>query len=145
MHLPWAASLARIVLNRRIRSHARLRIVLKTTVGLCCEIHGMPRRRRPTPTIRVSAGSIWNDHVKEMTDLSAPQRRYLMDVVFGVEGAVRETCNPTRSMSPAWAMLRLTCTWHVIPTRRYDDPISRTDLGRCAAPEARARKPTTTS
>ena len=32
---------------------------------------------------------IWNEHVREMTDLSALNRAHLMDVVYAVESALR--------------------------------------------------------
>ena len=37
---------------------------------------------------------IWNDHVKEMTDLSAAERASLMDAVWQVEAAIRTVMRP---------------------------------------------------
>ena len=38
---------------------------------------------------------IWNEHVREMTDLSALNRAHLMDVVYAVESALRARLTPT--------------------------------------------------
>lgn len=82
---------------------------------------------------------IWNDHVKEMTDLSAPQRRYLMDVVFGVEGAVREVCNPHKVNVASLGNVTPHLHWHVIPRRCDDRNFPEPIWGAVPRPEARAK------
>ena len=42
---------------------------------------------------------IWTAHVREMTDLDADERRFLMEVVFGVEKIVRELFSSTQDQS----------------------------------------------
>ncbi len=39
---------------------------------------------------------IWRAHVAEMTDLAPAQRRHLMDLVFGVETALRQVLQPAK-------------------------------------------------
>ncbi len=58
---------------------------------------------------------IWNAHVREMTDLSAPDRAHLMDVVFAVETVLRRTRLPLRSNLASLGNLTPHLHWHVIP------------------------------
>ena len=60
-------------------------------------------------------------HVPEMTDLSAEQRRRLMDVTFGVESAVRSTVRPDKVNLASLGNMTPHLHWHVIPRWR-DDP-----------------------
>jgi diadenosine tetraphosphate (Ap4A) HIT family hydrolase len=60
-------------------------------------------------------------HVPEMTDLSAEQRRRLMDVTFGVEAAVRSTVRPDKVNLASLGNMTPHLHWHVIPRWR-DDP-----------------------
>jgi len=48
--------------------------------------------------------------VREMTDLSAPDRAHLMDVVFAVETVLRRTRLPLRSNLASLGNLTPTCT-----------------------------------
>lgn len=63
---------------------------------------------------------IWNDHVREMTDLDAPRRRYLMDVVFGVEQVVRTVCDADKINLASFGNVTPHLHWHVIPRWRDD-------------------------
>ena len=63
---------------------------------------------------------IWNDHIKEMTDLSAPMRTELMNTVFAVESAVREVMQPEKINLASLGNMTPHLHWHVIP-RYLDD------------------------
>lgn len=62
---------------------------------------------------------IWNAHVKEMTDLSAMERAALMDAVWLVEAALRETMQPEKINVASLGNVVPHLHWHVIP--RYGD------------------------
>lgn len=64
---------------------------------------------------------IWNDHVKEMTDLSPADRVLLMDVVWQVEAAVREVMRPVKINLASLGNVVPHLHWHIIP-RYEDDP-----------------------
>jgi diadenosine tetraphosphate (Ap4A) HIT family hydrolase len=70
---------------------------------------------------------VWNAHVKEMSDLDSSARSHLMDVVFGVEGAVRKVCSPDKVNLASLGNLTPHLHWHVIPRwrddRNFPDPI----------------------
>lgn len=63
---------------------------------------------------------IWHAHVKEMSDLSAAQRRALMEIVFAVELAMREVLTPDKINLASLGNLTPHLHWHVIP-RFVDD------------------------
>ena len=63
---------------------------------------------------------IWNEHVKEMTDLSAQLRTELMNTVFAVESAVREVMQPEKINLASLGNMTPHLHWHVIP-RYLDD------------------------
>jgi diadenosine tetraphosphate (Ap4A) HIT family hydrolase len=63
---------------------------------------------------------IWNAHAKEMTDLSADDRAYLMDVVWRVEAAVRDVMEPLKMNVASLGNVVPHLHWHVIP-RFADD------------------------
>lgn len=63
---------------------------------------------------------IWNEHVKEMTDLTAAQRQYLMAVVFGVEAMIRELFAPDKINLASFGNMTPHLHWHVIPRWRDD-------------------------
>lgn len=63
---------------------------------------------------------ILNAHVREMTDLPAEQRRRLMEVVFAVETAVRESVRPDKINLASLGNVVPHVHWHVIP-RWVDD------------------------
>jgi diadenosine tetraphosphate (Ap4A) HIT family hydrolase len=62
---------------------------------------------------------IWNDHVREMSDLSASDRMLLNDVVWHVETAVREVMGPDKINVASLGNVVPHLHWHVIP--RYVD------------------------
>ena len=62
---------------------------------------------------------IWNDHVREMTDLTALQRARLMDVVWQVEASIREVMRPSKVNLASFGNVVPHVHWHVIP--RFTD------------------------
>jgi diadenosine tetraphosphate (Ap4A) HIT family hydrolase len=62
---------------------------------------------------------IWNEHVKEMTDLPATMRTEMMNIVFAVESAVREVMHPDKINLASLGNMTPHLHWHVIP--RYAD------------------------
>lgn len=63
---------------------------------------------------------IWAAHLREMTDLSASERRHLMDVVFAVESALRQVLHPDKINLASLGNLVPHVHWHVIPRYRHD-------------------------
>jgi diadenosine tetraphosphate (Ap4A) HIT family hydrolase len=63
---------------------------------------------------------VWYDHVREMTDLSMPQRDRLMTVVWAVEAVLRETLEPAKINLASLGNQVPHLHWHVIP-RFFDD------------------------
>ena len=63
---------------------------------------------------------IWKQHVKEMTDLAVEERRHLMDVVFGVEQALRGELAPDKINLASLGNLTPHLHWHVIPRWQTD-------------------------
>jgi diadenosine tetraphosphate (Ap4A) HIT family hydrolase len=59
-------------------------------------------------------------HVREMTDLAPGERQALMDVVFAVEEAVRETMRPDKMNLASLGNVVPHVHWHVIPRFRDD-------------------------
>jgi len=62
---------------------------------------------------------IWNEHVKEMTDLPVAMRTELMNIVFAVESAVRDTLQPEKINLASLGNMTPHLHWHIIP--RYID------------------------
>jgi len=62
---------------------------------------------------------IWNEHVKEMTDLPAQMREKFMQTVFAVESAVREIMRPEKINLASLGNITPHLHWHVIP--RYSN------------------------
>ncbi len=62
---------------------------------------------------------ILNDHVREMTDLSAADRCRLMDVVFATEAAARTVLAPVKVNLASLGNMVPHLHWHVIP--RFSD------------------------
>jgi diadenosine tetraphosphate (Ap4A) HIT family hydrolase len=62
---------------------------------------------------------IWNEHVKEMTDLAGPDRALLMQAVWQVEAAMRESMQPDKVNVASLGNAVPHLHWHVIP--RYSD------------------------
>lgn len=64
---------------------------------------------------------IWNQHVREMSDLDAADRAHCMNVVFAVERALRQTLAPAKINLASLGNMVAHVHWHVIP-RFADDP-----------------------
>jgi diadenosine tetraphosphate (Ap4A) HIT family hydrolase len=62
---------------------------------------------------------VWHDHVREMTDLSAADRDHVMQTVWAVEQAQRETMSPHKVNVASFGNMTPHVHWHVIP--RYTD------------------------
>lgn len=63
---------------------------------------------------------ILNRHVKEMTDLDDIERLRLMEVVFGVEEAVRKVLQPDKINLASLGNVVPHLHWHVIPRFAHD-------------------------
>ncbi len=63
---------------------------------------------------------VWNAHVKEVTDLSRLDRALLMNAVWQVEQAVRETMQPDKINLASLGNMVAHLHWHVIPRYRDD-------------------------
>jgi diadenosine tetraphosphate (Ap4A) HIT family hydrolase len=63
---------------------------------------------------------IWNDHVREMSELADDERQRLMDTVFAVEVAQREVLAPTKMNLASLGNMTPHLHWHVVP-RFADD------------------------
>lgn len=62
---------------------------------------------------------IWNDHVKEMSDLSLQDRSSMMAAVWQVEAALRDVMRPDKINLASLGNMTPHLHWHVIP--RYVD------------------------
>jgi len=62
---------------------------------------------------------IWNDHVREMSDLSASERQLLNEAVFQVEAAVRDVMRPLKMNVASLGNMVPHLHWHVIA--RFED------------------------
>ncbi len=60
-------------------------------------------------------------HAREMTDLAPAERARMMEVVFAVEEAVRETMRPDKVNVASLGNMTPHVHWHVVPRFR-DDP-----------------------
>ena len=63
---------------------------------------------------------VWQAHVREMTDLSAPQRQRLMDVVWTVERVQRDLLSPDKINLASLGNMAPHLHWHIIPRWRDD-------------------------
>ncbi|MGL4573356.1 MAG: HIT family protein [Burkholderiaceae bacterium] len=63
---------------------------------------------------------IWNDHVKEMSDLSAVQQTVLTQAVFAVEAQMRKVLAPSKINLASFGNVVPHLHWHIIP-RFADD------------------------
>ena len=64
---------------------------------------------------------VWNDHVRELTDLTQEDRARLMAAVYAVESAIRTTMKPVKVNVASLGNMTPHLHWHVIP-RYADDP-----------------------
>jgi diadenosine tetraphosphate (Ap4A) HIT family hydrolase len=62
---------------------------------------------------------IWNEHVKEMTDLASVDRVLFMNTVWQVEAAVCEVMHPDKVNLASLGNVTPHLHWHIIP--RYAD------------------------
>lgn len=62
----------------------------------------------------------WNTHVAEMTDLAPAEQRYLMEIVFGVEAALRRVLAPTKVNLASLGNQVPHLHWHVIGRFDWD-------------------------
>lgn len=63
---------------------------------------------------------VWREHVKEMTELSPPDRERLMSAVWLVEAAQREALAPDKVNLASFGNMTPHLHWHVIPRWRDD-------------------------
>lgn len=63
---------------------------------------------------------VWNQHVKEMTDLDPAARQHVMEVVWQVEQALREVMGSEKVNLASFGNMTPHVHWHVIP-RYLDD------------------------
>jgi len=63
---------------------------------------------------------IWQEHVKEMTDLAETDRAHLMSVVFSAERALRDLLHPDKINLASLGNQVPHLHWHIIP-RFIDD------------------------
>ena len=70
---------------------------------------------------------IWGAHVKEMTDLTEPDRAHLLAVVFATEETLREVLHPDKINLASLGNQVPHLHWHVIPRfaddAHFPDPI----------------------
>jgi diadenosine tetraphosphate (Ap4A) HIT family hydrolase len=64
---------------------------------------------------------IWNDHVREMSDLATADRLLVNDAVWRLETAVREVMGPDKVNVASLGNVVPHLHWHVIP--RYADDV----------------------
>lgn len=57
---------------------------------------------------------IWNDHIAEMTDLSAAERAEIMEMVYKVETAMRQVFRPAKINLASLGNVVPHLHWHVI-------------------------------
>lgn len=62
---------------------------------------------------------VWNEHVREMSELQPSERHRLMETVFAVEQAMREVMQPRKMNLASLGNLTPHLHWHVIP--RFGD------------------------
>ena len=87
---------------------------------------------------------IWQQHVKEMTDLTEPDRAHFMAVVFTVEQVLRELMHPDKINLASLGNQVPHLHWHVIP-RFTDDAHFPEPVWATRKRDARARGLDTTS
>ena len=84
---------------------------------------------------------IWHDHVREMSDLPASERRHVMDVVYAVEASLRALMQPDKINLASFGNMVPHLNWHVIPRFRDDRHFPEPVWGRAQRePEARPER-----
>lgn len=70
---------------------------------------------------------IWQDHIKEMSDLPLPLQLHFMRIVFLVEAAIRQTLHPDKINLASLGNIVPHLHWHIIPRfkddRHFPNPI----------------------
>jgi diadenosine tetraphosphate (Ap4A) HIT family hydrolase len=70
---------------------------------------------------------IWNEHVREMTDLAPAAQAHLMQVVFAVEAVVRQLFSPHKINLASFGNMVPHVHWHIIPRwqddRHFPEPV----------------------
>lgn len=84
---------------------------------------------------------IWHEHVAEMSDLTAVERRHLMHVVGAVEAAIRELARPDKINLASLGNVVPHLHWHVIPRYRDDRHFPRPIWAEPVRDTAPARTP----
>ena len=82
---------------------------------------------------------VWNEHVSEMTDLSADQRHLLMETVYLVEEVMRQVLNPTKVNLASLGNMTPHLHWHVIP--RFTNDVNFPHPVWAITPEQAAQPP----
>ena len=87
---------------------------------------------------------IWNDHVKEMSDLTPADRMRLNDVVWHVELALREVMAPGKVNVASLGNMVPHLHWHVIPRfaddAHFPNPVWTTAVRKTEEPILAARR-----
>ena len=87
---------------------------------------------------------IWNEHVKEMSDLSPADRMRLNDAVWHVELALREVLQPGKVNVASLGNMVPHLHWHVIPRfaddAHFPNPVWTTAVRATEAPVLAARR-----
>lgn len=87
---------------------------------------------------------IWNDHVKEMSDLSPPDRMAINDAVWHVELALREVMAPGKVNVASLGNMTPHLHWHVIPRfaddAHFPNPVWTAAVRSTEAPVLAARR-----
>ena len=68
---------------------------------------------------------IWNDHVKEMTDLNYDEQTSFMSAVFRVEHALRAALKPDKINLASLGNMTPHLHWHVIPRFQNDKTVPK--------------------
>lgn len=83
---------------------------------------------------------IWHAHIKEMTDLPAVDRYYLLTTVLQVEALLREVLRPDKINLASLGNMTPHLHWHVIPRfnadRHFPAPVWATPIRATSAPQA---------
>ena len=87
---------------------------------------------------------IWNDHVREMTELEDSERDRFMRTVFAVESAQREVLEPLKVNLASLGNMTPHLHWHVISRfaddLHYPQPVWGTPQRTPDAPTVQARR-----
>lgn len=63
---------------------------------------------------------VWHEHVAEMSDLTAPAQRHLMNVVLATETALRQLMQPDKINLASLGNVVPHLHWHIVPRFRDD-------------------------